>query len=246
MRVKGKVVIITGAGRGIGRETALLLAGEGAQVAVCDRDPAAVQEVSRQIVRAGGEASAHALDVTRRSEIAEMVQQVMERFGRIDVLINNAGITMDATLGKMTEEQFDAVIDVNLKGVFNCTQAVLPQMVAQGRGKIISASSVVGVHGNFGQTNYAATKAGVIGMTKSWAKELGRKGITANAVAPGFIQTDMTAAMPEKVLAAMSEKTPVGRLGTPADIAKAYLFLASDDADFITGQVLGVDGGLVL
>jgi 3-oxoacyl-[acyl-carrier protein] reductase len=246
MRVKGKVVIITGAGRGIGRETAFLLSGEGAQVAVCDRDPAAVEEVSRQIVRAGGEVSAHALDVTRRAEIAEMVRQVVERFGRIDVLINNAGITMDATLGKMTEEQFDAVIDVNLKGVFNCTQAVLPQMLAQGRGKIISASSVVGVHGNFGQTNYAATKAGVIGMTKSWAKELGRKGITANAVAPGFIQTDMTAAMPEKVLAAMSEKTPVGRLGTPADIAKAYLFLASDDADFITGQVLGVDGGLVL
>jgi 3-oxoacyl-[acyl-carrier protein] reductase len=246
MRVKGKVVIITGAGRGIGRETAFLLSGEGAHVAVCDRDPSGVEEVSRQIARAGGEASAHAVDVTQRASIDEMVRQVVERFGRIDVLINNAGITMDATLAKMSEEQFDRVIDVNLKGVFNCTQAVLPQMVSQGKGKIISASSVVGVYGNFGQTNYAATKAGVIGMTKSWAKELARKGITANAVAPGFIMTDMTSAMPENVLDLMKSKTPVGRLGTPADIAKAYLFLASDDADFITGQVLGVDGGLVL
>ncbi|MNR87121.1 3-oxoacyl-[acyl-carrier-protein] reductase FabG [compost metagenome] len=246
MRVKGKVVIITGAARGIGRETALLLSGEGARVAVCDRDLAGVEEVAQQIEKAGGEASAHALDVTQRAAIDEMVRQVVERFGRIDVLINNAGITMDATLVKMTEQQFDTVIDVNLKGVFNCSQAVLPQMLSQGKGKIVNASSVVGVYGNFGQTNYAATKAGVIGMTKSWAKELARKGITANAVAPGFILTDMTAAMPENVLAMMKDKTPVGRLGTPADIAKAYLFLASDDADFITGQVLGVDGGLVI
>ncbi|MNK81912.1 3-oxoacyl-[acyl-carrier-protein] reductase FabG [compost metagenome] len=246
MRVKGKVVIITGAARGIGRETALLLSGEGARVAVCDRDLAGVEEVAQQIEKAGGEASAHALDVTQRAAIDEMVRQVVERFGRIDVLINNAGITMDATLAKMTEQQFDTVIDVNLKGVFNCSQAVLPQMLSQGKGKIVNASSVVGVYGNFGQTNYAATKAGVIGMTKSWAKELARKGITANAVAPGFILTDMTAAMPENVLAMMKDKTPVGRLGTPADIAKAYLFLASDDADFITGQVLGVDGGLVI
>ena len=246
MRVKGKVVIVTGAGRGIGREPAFLLSNQGAQVAVCDRDPAAVEEVSRQIVRAGGESSAHAVDVTQRATVDEMVRQVKERFGRIDVLINNAGITMDATLAKMTEEQFDTVIDVNLKGVFNCTQAVLPHMLEQGKGKIINASSVVGLYGNFGQTNYAATKAGVIGMTKSWAKELARKGITANAVAPGFIMTEMTAKMPEKVLDMMKEKTPVGRLGTPEDIAKAYLFLASDDADFITGQVLGVDGGLVI
>lgn len=246
MRVKGKVVIITGAGRGIGRETAFLLASEGAQVAVCDRDPSGVEAVSREIAQKGGEASAHAVDVTQRASIEDMVRQVVERFGRIDVLINNAGITMDATLAKMSEEQFDRVIDVNLKGVFNCTQAVLPQMLSQGQGKIINASSVVGVYGNFGQTNYAATKAGVIGMTKSWAKELARKGITANAVAPGFILTDMTAAMPENVLDMMKAKTPVGRLGTPADIAKAYLFLASDDADFITGQVLGVDGGLVI
>ncbi len=246
MRVKGKVVIITGAGRGIGRETAFLLSSEGASVVVCDRDAAAVEEVSGQIVKAGGEAMGHAVDVTKRAELDAMVRQVVERFGRIDALINNAGITMDSTLAKMTEEQFDKVIDINLKGVFNCTQAALPQMLSQGKGKIINASSVVGIYGNFGQTNYAATKAGVIGMTKSWAKELARKGITANAVAPGFILTEMTAAMPEKVLDMMKDKTPAGRLGTPADIAKAYLFLASDDADFITGQVLGVDGGLVL
>jgi 3-oxoacyl-[acyl-carrier protein] reductase len=246
MRLNGKVVIITGAGRGIGRETALLLASEGAKVVVVDRDAAAAEEVAGAIAANGGEALAASVDVTRRAEIDAMVAATMERFGRLDVLVNNAGITMDATLAKMTEEQFDKVIDINLKGVFNCTQAVLPRMLEQGKGKIINASSVVGVHGNFGQTNYAATKAGVIGMTKSWAKELARKGITANAVAPGFILTDMTAAMPEKVLTMMKDKTPVGRLGLPEDIAKAYLFLASDDADFITGQVLGVDGGLVL
>ena len=246
MRVQDKVVIVTGAGRGIGKETALLMAREGARVVVCDRDAASVDAVAKAIEAAGGQAMAAAVDVTRRAQIAAMVEAVMARFGRIDVLINNAGITQDATLAKMTEEQFDRVIDINLKGVFNCTQAVVPHMVAAGKGKIVNASSVVGVYGNFGQTNYAATKAGVIGMTKSWAKELARKGITANAVAPGFVLTDMTQAMPDKVLGMMEEKTPMGRLGTPADIAKAYLFLASDDADFITGQVLGVDGGLVL
>lgn len=245
MRVKDKVIVVTGAARGIGRETALTLAREGAKVAVCDRDAAAAAEVAAQIERAGGEAMAAGLDVTKRADLDAMVRRVVERWGRLDVLINNAGITMDATLAKMSEEQFDRVIDVNLKGVFNATQAVLGQMLAQGKGKIINASSVVAHHGNFGQTNYVASKAGVIGMTKVWARELGRKGITANAVAPGFIQTEMTAAMPEKVLAMMAEKTPVNRLGQPADIAKAYLFLASDDADFINGHVLNVDGGLI-
>jgi 3-oxoacyl-[acyl-carrier protein] reductase len=246
MRVKDKVVVITGGGRGIGRETALMMAREGAKVVVCDRDLDSVNALAAEIGGLGGEALAFAVDVTNRAQIAEMVETVKAKFGRIDVLVNNAGITQDATLMKMTEEQWDRVIDINLKGVFNCTQAVVPQMIEQGKGKIINASSVVGVYGNFGQTNYAATKAGVIGMTKSWAKELARKGVTANAVAPGFIMTDMTSAMPEKVLTLMQEKTPIGRLGQAADIAKAYLFLASDDADFITGQVIGVDGGLVL
>jgi 3-oxoacyl-[acyl-carrier protein] reductase len=246
MRVKDKVVIITGAGRGIGRVAAEHLAREGAKVVVADRDAASVAETAAAIKGQGGEAVGEVIDVTDRAQLEAMAQRVAEKWGRIDVLINNAGITQDATLAKMTEEQFDRVISINLKGVFNCTQAVLPHMVAQGKGKIINTSSVVGLYGNFGQTNYAATKAGVIGMTKSWAKELARKGITANAVAPGFILTDMTAAMPEKVLDLMKDKTPIGRLGQPDDIAKAYLFLASDDADFINGHVLSVDGGLVL
>jgi len=246
MRVKDKVVLITGAARGIGRETALRFAAEGAKLALGDRDLAALETLVREIAETGGEALAHELDVTRRASADAMVRQVLERFGRIDVLINNAGITMDATLAKMSEEQFDAVLDVNLKGVFNVTQAVLPAMLAQEQGVILNASSVAGLYGNIGQTNYAATKAGVIGMTKTWAKELGRKGLRVNAVAPGFIATAMTAAMPEKVTALVAEKTPLGRLGTPGDVANAYLFLASDDASFITGQVLGVDGGLLV
>lgn len=246
MKLQDKVVIITGAGRGIGRESALNLAREGASVVVCDRDAGCVAEVVAQIAAAGGQAMDGTVDVTDRSQLSELTQRVVDNWGRIDVLINNAGITADATLAKMTEDQFDRVIDVNLKGVFNCTQAVVPKMIEQGKGKIISTTSVVGLYGNFGQTNYAATKAGVIGMTKSWAKELARKGITANAVAPGFIMTEMTSAMPEKVLTMMKDKTPVGRLGLPEDIAKAYVFLASDDSDFINGHVLSVDGGVVL
>lgn len=246
MKLQDKVVIITGAGRGIGRESALNLAREGASVVVCDRDAGSVAEVVAQIAAAGGQAMDGTVDVTDRSQLSELTQRVVDNWGRIDVLINNAGITADATLAKMTEDQFDRVIDVNLKGVFNCTQAVVPKMIEQGKGKIISTTSVVGLYGNFGQTNYAATKAGVIGMTKSWAKELARKGITANAVAPGFIMTEMTSAMPEKVLTMMKDKTPVGRLGLPEDIAKAYVFLASDDSDFINGHVLSVDGGVVL
>lgn len=246
MRIKDKVVMITGAGRGIGRATALLAAKEGARVVVVDRDAEPASQVAAQIRESGGQALDVVADVTDRAQLDAAVTKATEAFDRIDVLINNAGITQDATLAKMTESQFDRVIDINLKGVFHATQAVLPTMIAQNKGKIINASSVVGLHGNFGQTNYAATKAGVIGMTKSWAKELARKGITANAVAPGFIATEMTAAMPEKVLAMMSDKTPLGRLGQPDDIAKVYLFLASDDSDFITGQVISVDGGLVL
>lgn len=246
MKLKDKVVIITGAGRGIGRQSAISLAREGAKVVVCDRDAENVAEVVKKIEAAGGEAMEGTVDVTDRPQLSELTERVVSKWGRIDVLINNAGITADSTLAKMTEEQFDRVIDVNLKGVFNCTQAVVPKMVEQGKGKIINTTSVVGLYGNFGQTNYAATKAGVIGMTKSWAKELARKGVTANAVAPGFIMTEMTAAMPEKVLTMMKEKTPVGRLGQPEDIAKAYVFLASDDSDFINGHVLSVDGGVVL
>ena len=177
-------------------------------------------------------------DVSDFSQVEAMVAAVIQKFGAIDILINNAGITRDATLLKMTEEQWNQVIGVNLTGVFHCTKAVAPHMVERGRGKIINTSSIVGISGNFGQTNYAAAKAGLIGMTKTWARELGPKGITVNAVAPGFIATEMVKKMPEKVLQSMRERTPVRRLGEPRDVANAYLFLASDEADFINGAVL--------
>ncbi|MBV8062950.1 MAG: 3-oxoacyl-[acyl-carrier-protein] reductase [Nevskia sp.] len=246
MRLANKVVIITGAGRGLGRAAALIMAAEGARVAVCDRDAGPVEETVQAVQAAGGQALACVADVTDRPALAAMVERVVAAWGAVDVLINNAGITADSTLAKMTEEQFDRVIAVNLKGVFNCTQAVLPQMLAQGRGRIVNTSSIVGLQGNFGQTNYAAAKAGLVGMTRTWARELGRKGITVNAVAPGFIATEMTAAMPEKVLQMMQDRTPLGRLGMPEEVASAYLFLASDDASYINGHVLSVDGGMTL
>ena len=195
------------------------------------------------------------VNVANQAEVESAVKATLEKFGRIDILINNAGIVRDAQLikvkdgvvtGKMSEAEFDSVIAVNLKGVFNCTQAVAPQMIKQNYGRIINASSVVGLYGNFGQTNYVATKSGVIGMTKVWARELGRKGVTVNAVAPGFIATDMVKSIPEKVIASMIEHTPAGRMGEPKDIANAYLFLASDDASFINGHTLSVDGGMVV
>lgn len=246
MRLKNKVAIITGSSRGIGKETALKFAKEGAKVVVCDVNEESIAAVVNEIKGMGAESVGFKVDVTKRSEIDALVVKVKELWGSIDILVNNAGITADAMLKKMTEEQFDKVINVNLKGVFNCTQAVLDTMVEQGKGVILNASSVVGLYGNVGQTNYAATKWGVIGMTKSWAKELGRKGIRVNAVAPGFIMTPMTEAMPDKVLDMMKEKAPLQRLGTSEDIANAYLFLASEEASFITGTVLSVDGGLVL
>jgi len=245
MRLQGKVAIITGAARGIGRETALLFAAEGAKVVICDLLDEG-EEVAEEIRSRGGEAIFYKLDVTDRDAVKRMVDAVVERYGRIDILINNAGITRDAQFLKMTEEDWDKVIAVNLKGVFNVTQAVAPVMVAQGKGKIVNAASVVALYGNFGQTNYVASKAGVIGMTKVWARELGRKGINVNAVAPGFIQTEMTAKVPEKILQMMRERTPLGRLGTPRDVAYAYLFLASDESDYVNGAVLSVDGGLVI
>lgn len=245
MELKDKVVIITGAGKGIGRETALLFAQKGAKVVVADYDPEAGKEVVEEITTNGGKAIFCSVNVTDQAQVEEMVGRTLESFGRIDVLINNAGITQDGLLTKLSIEQWNAVIGVNLTGVFNCTQAVVPIMIQQGSGSIANASSVVGVYGNVGQTNYSATKAGVIGLTKSWAKELGKKGIRTNAVAPGFIITDMTAKVPEKVLQLMQEKTPLGRLGTPRDVALAYLFLASDTSSFINGAVIPVDGGLV-
>jgi 3-oxoacyl-[acyl-carrier protein] reductase len=245
MRLENKVVIITGAGSGIGKETALLFEKEGAKVVVADMNEKAGEETVAEIKKTG-EGFFVKLDVSNREQSKQMVKTTLEKYSRIDVLINNAGIVQDAFLSKMTEEQWDKVIDVNLKGVFNCTQAVVEVMMNQGNGVIINTSSIVGLNGNVGQVNYAATKAGLIGMTKTLAKELGRKGIRVNAVAPGFIATPMTSNVPEKILEMMKEKTPLRRLGVPKDIANAYLYLASDEANFVNGAVLCVDGGLII
>ncbi|HHW03678.1 MAG TPA: 3-oxoacyl-ACP reductase FabG [Thermoanaerobacterales bacterium] len=246
MRLKDKVAIITGGAKGIGKETAFLFSKEGAKVIICDFDENIGKKTLEVLKAQNSEASFFKVDVTDRSNVQNMVNETKAKYGKIDILVNNAGITADAFLTNMTEEQWDKVINVNLKGVFNCTQAVAPIMIEQGYGVILSASSVVGIYGNIGQTNYAAAKAGVIGMTKSWARELGKRGVRVNAVAPGFIITDMTAKVPEKVLDLMKSKTPLGRLGSPEDVARAYLFLASDEASYINGQVLGVDGGLII
>lgn len=248
------MTVVTGAGRGIGEATAVAFAESGAEVAVWEIDEESGRAAADRITRAGGRATFVRVDCTDRSQVDAAVAQTLAAHGRIDVLINNAGILRDAQLvkvtggeiaGTMSEADFDAVIAVNLKGVFHCTQAVVPAMIEQHYGRIISASSVVGLYGNFGQTNYVATKAGVIGMTRVWARELGRYGITANAIAPGFIETEMARSVPEKLLEGMIARTPVGRLGQPNEIADAYLFLASEQARYITGAVLSVDGGLV-
>ncbi len=247
--MNGKVVLITGGAAGIGKATAERFAAAGAKVAICD------------VNREQGDAVAKALggrfdvvNVADRAAVQAWVESVHGAYGRVDVLVNNAGITRDAQLVKLQDGQvvkqlaeadWDLVVDINLKGVFNCTQAVVPFMARGGGGVILNASSVVGLYGNFGQTNYVATKAGVIGMTKVWARELGRSRIRVNAVAPGFIGTEMVLKMPEKVREAMAQKAPLGRMGEPRDIANAYFFLASDEASFITGAVLCVDGGLV-
>ena len=245
MRLQGKVALITGAGRGIGRATALTFAREGAHVALVDRDAPEVEGVAQEIVAAGGKAQGYTANIASREEVQKLVQQVKADFGRLDILVNNAGIIRDKQLLKMEEEDFDAVISVNLKGVYNCTQAAAAIMVEQNSGVILNAASVVALYGNFGQTNYVASKAGVIGMTKVWARELGRKGIRVNAVAPGFIETRMTEGIPDKVKGMIVEKVPLGRMGVPQEIANAYLFLASDEAAYITGHVLSVDGGAV-
>lgn len=246
MRLENKVAIITGSGRGIGATTAFKFAKEGAKIVVVDINTEDIRKRVDEIKKLGTEAIGIKVDVTNSAEVDQMIEKTMKVFGKIDILVNNAGITQDARLVKMTEEQFDKVVDVNLKGTFNCAQAVSHIMMKQGNGVILNASSVVGIYGNFGQTNYAATKFGVIGMTKTWCKELSPKGIRVNAVAPGFILTPMTEKMPQKVLDMMAEKAPMKRLGTPEDIANAYAFLASDEASFISGAVLEVTGGIIL
>jgi 3-oxoacyl-[acyl-carrier protein] reductase len=252
MRLADKVCLITGGAAGIGRATAERFAEEGASVVLCDVNRDAGSAAAKEL---GSRAVFYPVDVTDRQAVQAWVDEVAREFGRIDVLVNNAGILRDATLVRvkngelvkqMPETDFDQVIAVNLKGVFNCTQAVAPYMIRQGSGVILSASSVVGLDGNFGQTNYVATKAGVIGMTKVWARELGRYNIRVNAVAPGLIATEMIKSMPEGILNSMIQRAPLQRLGQPREVANAYLFLASDEASFISGAVLRVDGGSVI
>jgi 3-oxoacyl-[acyl-carrier protein] reductase len=244
MRLQNRVAIITGGANGIGRATAQRFADEGAIVVICDLRQAEIDKAVQSLKTGGAEASGFVIDVTKRDTVDAMVKQVKERYRRIDILVNNAGITKDARLIKMSDADFDAVIDVNLKGVFNCTKAVVDTMIEQNSGVILNASSVVGIYGNFGQTNYAATKFGVIGFTKTWSRELGPKGVRVNAVAPGFVATHILDTIPEKVLKEMEAHVPLKRLGRPEEIANVYAFLASDEASYVNGAVIEVSGGM--
>jgi len=248
MRLKDKVVVITGSAGGIGLATARRFAVEGAAVVLADMKSDALEQARAQVLAAAVDARVETVtvDVTDAAQVAAMVGVALDRFGRIDCLVNNAGITSDARLVKMSDDQFDRVIAVNLKGVYRCAQAVADPMIRQGSGVILNASSVVGIYGNFGQTNYAATKAGVIGFTKTWARELGPKGIRVNAVCPGFISTPILETIPDAVIQKMLDKVPLGRLGTPEEIASVYAFLASDDAAYVNGAVIEVSGGIQL
>lgn len=242
MRLRNKVALITGAAKGIGFATAKRFTEEGAKVMLADLNEGAVMEAVGQLKNA----EPYVLNVTDRASIQRAVDDIIAKHQRIDILINNAGITQDARLVKMTEEQFDAVIDVNLKGVFNCTQLVVPHMLEAKKGAIVNASSVVGIYGNFGQTNYSATKFGVIGFTKTWAREFGQKGIRVNAVCPGFIATEMVKAMPENILQSIEKRSWMARLGTPEEMANVYLFLASDEASYVNGVTIEASGGISL
>lgn len=245
-RLENRVAIITGGTAGIGAATAIRFAQEGAKVILWARNAERGKAFIEKMKGMGLEAEFDAIDSSNYEAVCEAAKRVNDKYGKIDILINNAGITNDSTLKKMTIEQWQQVIDINLSGSFYCIKAITPYMLEKGYGRIVNASSVVALYGNFGQTNYVATKAGLIGMTKTLARELGKKGITVNAVAPGFIETDMVAKMPENVLDGMRAKVPVGRLGQPEEIASAYLFLASEEAAYINGATLSVDGGMTI
>jgi 3-oxoacyl-[acyl-carrier protein] reductase len=246
MRLSEKVAIITGGANGIGLAAVRRFAAEGAKVIMADFDENAGKEQEQALRAEGFDITYVQVNVADRESVSQMIEKTVETYGTIDILINNAGITRDAMLAKMDPADFQRVLDVNLTGVFNCTQAAIPYLIEKGKGKIINTSSVSGVYGNVGQTNYAATKAAVVGMTKTWAKELGRKGINVNAVAPGFTATAMVAKMPEKIIDQMKSVVALQRLGKPEDIANAYLFLASEESDYVNGHVLHVDGGIMM
>ena len=239
--LENKIAVITGGGRGIGKATAKLFTNEGATVVIAEFDEVSGQSTANEL-------GAHFIktDISNEESVNALFNFISSEFGQLDILVNNAGILDDSTLKKLDPDSFDAVINVNLRGVYLCGRAAADIMIEQGSGVILNASSVVAHHGNFGQTNYVASKAGVIGITKVWARELGKDGIRVNAVAPGFIQTNMTAGMPKKVVDMMGEKVPLKRWGQPEDVANAYAFLASDEASYITGAVLNVDGGVVV
>jgi len=242
----GRIAIITGGGTGIGRSTALVLAEHGADLVLAARRIEPLESTAREVEALGRRALVTPTDVVDASACQRLVEATMDNFGRVDILVNNAGITQDARLQKMTDEQFDRVIDVNLKGVYNCAKAVLDTMIEQGGGVILNASSVVGIYGNYGQTNYAASKFGVIGFVKTWAREVGPKGIRCNAVAPGFINTPILDSIPDDVMRKLTDRVPLKRLGRPEEVANVYAFLASDEASYINGAVIEVSGGVTI
>ena len=246
MRLEGKVSIITGGAQGIGLATAEKFAAEGARVVICDVNQDVISGVVNEFKQSGIDVDGFNADVTNQADISNMVDLVISKYGQIDCLVNNAGIVRDARMVNMTEEQFDSVIDVNLKGTYNCARSVFPHMMERQSGVVLNASSIVGIYGNFGQTNYAASKFGVIGMAKTWAREFGRFGIRVNAVCPGMIKTDILSDIPDKVLENIVSKVPMGRLGAPSEIANTYAFLASDEASYINGAVIEVGGGATL
>lgn len=246
MLLAGKVAFVTGGSRGIGKLTALTFAREGADVAVINTNEPELIKVSEEIQQLGRKAICIKVDVTNSAEVDVAVKKVLDTFGKIDILVNNAGITRDNLLLRMKEEDWDRVLQVNLKGVFNCTKAIIRYMMKQQSGKIINIASVVGISGNVGQANYSAAKAGIIGLTKTTAREVATRGITANAVAPGFIDTDMTKNLPQDVKEKINGQIPLGRFGRPEDVANAILFLASPLSDYITGEVIRVDGGMIM
>jgi 3-oxoacyl-[acyl-carrier protein] reductase len=246
MRLKNKTAVITGSANGIGLAAARKFAREGCKVVMADYDEKKGKAEAQKLKEEGVDAVFHQVDVASRESVNRLAERVIQECGRVDILVNNAGITRDGMMARMSEEDFQQVLDVNLTGVFHCTQAFLPALMDSGKGKIINTASASGLFGNVGQTNYAASKAAVIGMTKTWAKEFGSKGINVNAVAPGVIETEMTAKIPDKVKAQMNALIPLGKFGKPEDAANAYLFLASDESDYINGVVLQVDGGIMM